>query len=177
MPAPAPMSSRARQIRVAHSPRRSPARSRRALPPAPAPVCADTPMAGTRVSTLCCPECGHRSHEFMPPDACLYFFACPGCDRLLKPRPGDCCIFRSYGDEPCPCCSTSTSDGVRTLWTMATPGGVAELRLERHQDSRWNVLLSMNGRRLLTHGCESEDAGVELGMAIKRRWPSQRDGR
>ncbi|MGE0723737.1 MAG: GDCCVxC domain-containing (seleno)protein [Alphaproteobacteria bacterium] len=38
----------------------------------------------------------------MPTDACLYFFDCPRCGTLLKPRPGDCCVFCSYGSVPCP---------------------------------------------------------------------------
>jgi len=114
----------------------------------------------------------------MPRDACLYYFVCPACERLLKPRPGDCCVFCSYGDRPCqPRLSPIPGDARRTLWTMDTRGGLAELHLERQSDSEWNVLLSMNGRRLLRHGCESEAAGVELGMQIKRRWPSRREDR
>jgi len=131
-------------------------------------------MTRQKFSTLRCPECGHSSREAMPVDACLYYFVCPACERLLKPRSGDCCVFCSYGDQPCPPRLAPIADDRRTLWTMDTRGGLAELCLERHSESEWNVLLSMNGRRLLTHGCESEAAGVELGMQIKRRWPSQR---
>jgi len=53
-------------------------------------------------STLTCPDCGHQVRERMPTDACLYFYDCPGCGSRLKPRPGDCCVFCSYGDTPCP---------------------------------------------------------------------------
>jgi len=38
----------------------------------------------------------------MPTDACQYLYDCPHCAALLKPLPGDCCIFCSYGDVPCP---------------------------------------------------------------------------
>jgi len=38
----------------------------------------------------------------MPEDACLWFFECPGCGVLLRPKPGDCCVFCSFGDAPCP---------------------------------------------------------------------------
>jgi hypothetical protein len=38
----------------------------------------------------------------MPTDACLYFLDCPGCGKTLKPKAGDCCVFCSYGDLPCP---------------------------------------------------------------------------
>ncbi len=53
-------------------------------------------------STLTCPECGHRSTDRMPVDACVYFYDCTGCGALLKPKSGDCCVYCSYGDVPCP---------------------------------------------------------------------------
>ena len=53
-------------------------------------------------STLTCPRCGRRDVETMPTDACLYFYDCPGCGARLKPEPGDCCVFCSYGSMPCP---------------------------------------------------------------------------
>ncbi len=63
-------------------------------------------------STITCPDCGHRSREEMPTNACVYFHECASCKTLLKPKQGDCCVFCSYGDVPCPpiqtgggCCS------------------------------------------------------------------------
>lgn len=53
-------------------------------------------------STLTCPACGHQSTEIMPTDACLFFHECPHCGVLLRPKPGDCCVFCSYGNVPCP---------------------------------------------------------------------------
>ena len=53
-------------------------------------------------STLTCPDCGHRATETMPTDACQYFYDCTGCGGVLKPKPGDCCVYCSYGDVPCP---------------------------------------------------------------------------
>ena len=38
----------------------------------------------------------------MPTDACQYFYECEGSGALLKPLAGDCCVFCSYGDVPCP---------------------------------------------------------------------------
>nr|CCA81611.1 conserved hypothetical protein [blood disease bacterium R229] len=32
----------------------------------------------------------------------MFFSECPGCHALLRPRPGDCCVFCSYGSVPCP---------------------------------------------------------------------------
>ena len=63
-------------------------------------------------SALCCPRCGHVSTEEMPLNACVYFYDCKGCGVRLKPKPGDCCVFCSYGSVACPpmqenlqCCS------------------------------------------------------------------------
>jgi hypothetical protein len=53
-------------------------------------------------SVITCPHCGHRAEETMPTNACLYFYDCPGCHAPLKPTPGDCCVFCSYGSVPCP---------------------------------------------------------------------------
>ncbi|HET9106277.1 MAG TPA: GDCCVxC domain-containing (seleno)protein [Steroidobacteraceae bacterium] len=53
-------------------------------------------------SELTCPSCGARYAETMPVDACIYFFECTACGATLKPKPGDCCVFCSYGSVPCP---------------------------------------------------------------------------
>lgn len=55
-----------------------------------------------RVSRITCPYCGHVAAEEMPTDACQYFYECKGCGRVLKPKPGDCCVYCSYGTVPCP---------------------------------------------------------------------------
>ena len=53
-------------------------------------------------STVTCPACGACAHESMPTDSCIYFWECPQCRALLKPKAGDCCVFCSYGTVPCP---------------------------------------------------------------------------
>ena len=53
-------------------------------------------------SMITCPECGHRTAEEMPTDACRFFYDCSGCGVRLKPRSGDCCVFCSFADLPCP---------------------------------------------------------------------------
>lgn len=53
-------------------------------------------------STVSCPRCGHQEVETMPTDACQFFYDCKGCEAVLRPRPGDCCVFCSYGSLPCP---------------------------------------------------------------------------
>ncbi len=50
-------------------------------------------------STITCPECGHVETETMPTDACQWFYDCKGCAAVLRPKPGDCCV---YGTVPCP---------------------------------------------------------------------------
>lgn len=53
-------------------------------------------------STITCPQCGHRSTHTMPTDACQYIHVCGRCGVTLKPKKGDCCVYCSYGDVPCP---------------------------------------------------------------------------
>ena len=38
----------------------------------------------------------------MPTNACQFFYECTDCGSLLRPKPGDCCVFCSYGSIPCP---------------------------------------------------------------------------
>jgi len=65
------------------------------------------------ISTITCPKCGHVETETMPTNACQWFYDCKGCGEVLRPKPGDCCVFCSYGTMPCPpiqqgddCCDT-----------------------------------------------------------------------
>jgi hypothetical protein len=53
-------------------------------------------------STITCPECGAAHAETMQADQCLYFYQCPACHIVLKPKTGDCCVFCSYGTVRCP---------------------------------------------------------------------------
>lgn len=62
---------------------------------------------------LTCPHCDIASREEMPIDFCQYYYECKKCGALLKPVPGDCCVYCSFGDTPCPprqayadCCSS-----------------------------------------------------------------------
>jgi hypothetical protein len=61
-------------------------------------------MASSTVleSVLACPQCGFAKAETMPVDACLFFYECTRCHVLLRPKPGDCCVFCSYGSVKCP---------------------------------------------------------------------------
>jgi hypothetical protein len=53
-------------------------------------------------SLLTCPVCSRAETVAMPTDACQWYYECPACKILRKPRPGDCCVFCSYGSVPCP---------------------------------------------------------------------------
>ena len=67
-------------------------------------------------STIICPACGHAQCETMPTDACQFYYECAGCHTLLRPKPGHCCVFCSYGTIACPpiqaaepCCGAAAS--------------------------------------------------------------------
>jgi hypothetical protein len=53
-------------------------------------------------STITCPACDFAAEETMASDSCQFFYECRGCGALLRPLPGDCCVFCSYGSVPCP---------------------------------------------------------------------------
>lgn len=52
-------------------------------------------------SNLTCPACGHVEGLDIPPNYCLIFHRCARCGVTLRPQPGDCCVFCSYGDVRC----------------------------------------------------------------------------
>jgi hypothetical protein len=64
--------------------------------------CSESNLPVVLESVLTCPFCSKQSRETMPTDACLFFYDCPHCDNRLKPKPGDCCVFCSYGTVKCP---------------------------------------------------------------------------
>src|SRR5262249_12674279 len=53
-------------------------------------------------SVITCPHCATAKLEIMPSDACQFFYTCTGCGATLRPKPGDCCVFCSYGSVPSP---------------------------------------------------------------------------
>jgi hypothetical protein len=54
------------------------------------------------VSVLTCPKCGATREETMPTDVCVHFYECANCQARLRPKPGNCCVFCSFGSVPCP---------------------------------------------------------------------------
>jgi len=70
-------------------------------------------------ATVTCPHCGHEKTETMPTNACVHFYECTGCGMVLRPKPGDCCVFCSYGSSRCPPCQ---NEGVgEGSFTLASP--------------------------------------------------------
>jgi hypothetical protein len=61
-----------------------------------------TAAAAQLESAITCPACGFTAVEKMPTNACQYFYDCRNCGELLRPKPGDCCVFCSYGSVVCP---------------------------------------------------------------------------
>jgi hypothetical protein len=61
-----------------------------------------TEQAFIEQSLITCPKCGAAKLETMPSEACQYFYECTGCGTVLRPNPGDCCVFCSFGSVPCP---------------------------------------------------------------------------
>jgi len=53
-------------------------------------------------SIITCPYCGHKKKEIMPTDSCQFFYDCESCKQVIKPKPGDCCVYCSYGTVKCP---------------------------------------------------------------------------
>jgi hypothetical protein len=62
-------------------------------------------------SVLTCPDCGRVETETMPTDACIWLYECKGCQTLLRPKAGDCCVFCSYGSVACPPMQSSDARG------------------------------------------------------------------
>jgi hypothetical protein len=53
-------------------------------------------------SVVTCPRCDVGTEMEMPTDACLIVFECESCRAVLRPNPGDCCIFCSFASIKCP---------------------------------------------------------------------------
>ena len=51
---------------------------------------------------LTCPDCGHQQKTEIPTNACMPFYKCEGCQKIIGAEGDSCCVFCSYGDRPCP---------------------------------------------------------------------------
>ena len=59
-------------------------------------------VATVNETLITCPKCGFSKVETMAVNACRRFYRCDGCGEVLRPLAGDCCVFCSYADVPCP---------------------------------------------------------------------------
>ena len=66
------------------------------------PLISRSIMPITLQCTVDCPHCGHSARETMPTTFCQFFYECTSCHELLNAKEGDCCVFCSYGNVPCP---------------------------------------------------------------------------
>ena len=69
-------------------------------------------MATTTFAELTCPARGTKQLAEMPVDACQYFYDCQRCGVVIRPKPGDCCVFCSYADVRCP---PKQAEGLRQM--------------------------------------------------------------
>ncbi len=53
-------------------------------------------------SIITCPHCRHQKEEEMPLESCAFFYDCEKCKTVLRAKKGDCCVYCSYGTNPCP---------------------------------------------------------------------------
>jgi hypothetical protein len=103
-------------------------------------------MTEPTATVMRCPGCGMESSETMPADGCVYFWICPGCAVVVTPKPGDCCVFCSYGSARCPPRS-------RAAQALSGAGEAKE------------AVLDLRERLLFTGDLD----GLELALEIQRR--------
>jgi Zn ribbon nucleic-acid-binding protein len=53
-------------------------------------------------TVITCPACNYQALETMPTEACQYIYDCKRCGHRMKPIPGKCCVYCSYGSTKCP---------------------------------------------------------------------------
>jgi len=56
------------------------------------------------LATLTCPNpmCRHQQSVMMPTTFCQLLYTCEACSLTYVHKNGDCCVFCSYADKPCP---------------------------------------------------------------------------
>lgn len=60
--------------------------------------------ADTLFAILTCPNpaCQHQQRARIPEHACQLTYRCEKCHLAHRHKAGDCCVFCSYADRPCP---------------------------------------------------------------------------
>ena len=125
-------------------------------------------------SVLTCPDCGHAKNETMPTDACQWFYECKECHTVLRPKPGDCCVFCSYGSVPCPPIQSGSSHllPARNLKVRTHCRGgprpflVAQVVRRSEWDDRAAYRIASNTSRSAGFGLEAETAHLKRYLGI-----------
>ena len=73
------------------------------------------------VATLTCPECGAEHTETMTDASCQFFYRCERCGVTLRPAEGDCCVFCTYADVPCPPIQQERAAGQGEIGITSSP--------------------------------------------------------
>lgn len=89
---------------------------------------------------ITCPNCHYCAVEDIPSESCLFFYRCLGCNEILRPKPGDCCVFCSYSDRHCP-----SRDHATTVTRLLD--AVSELR-ERENRLKVHIALASDEVRI-----------------------------
>jgi hypothetical protein len=79
------------------------------------------------LATLTCPDptCQHQQQIPIPTTFCQLTYTCEACSMTHAHKSGDCCVFCSYADKPCPSMQegeTYYSPGLSEQKTIALQG-------------------------------------------------------
>jgi hypothetical protein len=125
-----------------------------------------------RQSTITCPVCGTSKAETMPADACQYFYECIGCATLLRPKPGDCCVFCSYGSVQCPPIQAA---GGNPLCCQSEEGQVAAEIRPGVQRPDWSAVTRPAARAAIVSTAAGHVRGICTGDQGFRRCAARVD--
>ena len=53
-------------------------------------------------SVLTCPHYRYKEEAEVPSKKCLTFYVCKNCNKMLFPKPEDCCVLCCNGTVKCP---------------------------------------------------------------------------
>jgi len=85
-------------------------------------------------SVIACPGCGFPKEESMPTDSCQFFYECTNCGVVLRPKPGDCCVYCSYGSVRCPSKRDDVANNhLHPSWWILMETALLERRSPAHQ--------------------------------------------
>jgi pyrroline-5-carboxylate reductase len=113
----------------------------------------------------------------MPSDACQFFYECKNCGVVLKPNPGDCCIYCSFGTVPCPpiqennkCCQNSTTKNIIMKQSIGFIGGgrVTRILLQafKNSNSQFSEIFVNDTNKDVADNLKKEYPEVQIAEAL-----------